>query len=142
MIRVNGIGRRSRGAGIIFARFGVVHGVSGQVSAQYERARRVCAGLLIIALPTADLGKPGTGVKPPGWRILFVDFQIDRTHAESCESSQVEIEQPARQPASTPSRRHRHRQDFGFVHCNSRQDESHHHATGERTVAEDVIVKQ
>src|ERR1041384_7440313 len=84
-----------------------------KVPAQHQRA--LPAGLRIVTGAAADLAKDGARVKPARCRVVRVDLEEHGTLPEPREPAQMQIEQAARDTASTPGARDPDREDFRFI---------------------------
>src|ERR1700754_624303 len=60
-----------------------------QVAAHQKRIQLFPVGLLIIALAASDDGKAASFIKPPGRRVVFLNFKKYAAHAAPCQMTEV-----------------------------------------------------
>ena len=104
--------------------------------------RALALALRVVARPAADLAKSRAGVELARRLVILVHFEEHGAHAEPGEAAQMQVEQPARQPAPAPGARHRDGENLRLVGGAARHDEADAAASARRAIRDHVAVGQ
>src|SRR5215470_8189268 len=95
-----------------------------EIATKHQGGAGVAALVRVIGLPAPHLGEAGPRVERPRGRVVLLDFEEHRLHAEPGEAAQMQIKQVAPQATAAVLRVDRDGEDFRLASGEPRQDET------------------
>jgi len=114
---------------------------SAEIASQDQRPRGASLRR-IVALALPGFLKRSSGVKPSGWRVIWVNLEEHGSDPEPGEGAQMDIEQAASDAPPAVRSCDRDREDFGLIAGYSGDDEPGELSPGSCALGDDASLDQ